>query len=54
MTENILDSSGNIFIDLGFPADEGAVLQKRAELMTDIRKFIKSKDLFKGYTRKDL
>ncbi len=45
MTENILDSSGNIFIDLGFPPDEAAVLQMRADLMTDIRKFIKSKNL---------
>ncbi len=45
MTEDILDSSGNIFIDLGFPPDEAAVLQMRADLMTDIRKFIKSKNL---------
>ena len=45
MTENILNSSGNIFIDLGFPPDEAAILQMRADLMTDIRKFIKDKDL---------
>lgn len=45
MTEDILDSSGNIFIDLGFPPDEAAVLQMRTDLMTDIRKFIKSKNL---------
>ena len=45
MTEKILDSSGNIFIDLGFPPDEASVLQMRADLMTDIRKFIKSKNL---------
>ncbi|MCK5784684.1 MAG: XRE family transcriptional regulator [Desulfobacterales bacterium] len=45
MTENILNSSGNIFIDLGFPPDEAAILQMRADLMTDIRKFIKSKNL---------
>ncbi len=45
MAENILDSSGNLFIDLGFPPDEAAVLQMRADLMTDIRKFIKSKNL---------
>ena len=45
MSEDILDSSGNIFIDLGFPPDEAAVLQMRADLMADIRKFIKSKNL---------
>lgn len=45
MTENIIDSSGNIFIDLGFPPDEAAVLQMRADLMTDIRKFIEAKNL---------
>ncbi len=45
MTEEILDSSGKIFIDLGFPPDEAAVLQMRADLMADIRKFIKVKDL---------
>ncbi len=45
MTEGLLDSSGNIFIDLGFPPDEAAVLQMRADLMTDIRKFIKAKNL---------
>lgn len=44
MTEEIFDSSGNIFIDLGFPPDEAAVLQMRADLMTDIRKFIKAKN----------
>lgn len=45
MTENILESSGNIFIDLGFPPDEAAVLQMRADLMTDIRKFVKNNNL---------
>ena len=45
MTEKILDSTGNIFIDLGFPPDEAAVLQMRADLMTDIRKFIEEKNL---------
>ncbi len=45
MTEDIIDYSGNIFIDLGFPPDEAAVLQMRADLMTDIRKFIKGRNL---------
>jgi len=45
MTENILDSSGNVFIDLGFPPDEASILQMRADLITDIRKFIIGKNL---------
>jgi predicted XRE-type DNA-binding protein len=43
MKEVIQDSSGNIFIDLGFSADEATVLQMRADLMADLRKFISEK-----------
>src|SRR4030065_2461011 len=45
MNEGIVDSSGNVFIDLGFPPDEAAILQMRADLMADLRKFIKAKKL---------
>ncbi|SPF45650.1 Transcriptional regulator, XRE family [Syntrophobacter sp. SbD1] len=45
MSEEILTSSGNVFIDLGFSPDEAAVLQMRADLMADLRKFIKTKQL---------
>jgi predicted XRE-type DNA-binding protein len=45
MSEDILDSSGNIFVDLGFSQDEAAILQMRADLMADLRKFIKAKKL---------
>ncbi len=45
MSEDILDSSGNVFIDLGFSEGEAAILQMRAELMAELRKFIKSKEL---------
>ena len=45
MSEAILDSSSNVFIDLGFTPDEAAVLQMRADLMVDLRKFIKAKKL---------
>ena len=38
-------SSGNVFIDLGFPPDEAVILQMRADLMADLRKFIKAKRL---------
>ena len=39
------NSSGNVFIDLGFSPDEAAVLQMRADLMAGLRKFIKTKKL---------
>jgi predicted XRE-type DNA-binding protein len=45
MGEEILNSSGNVFTDLGFSPDEAAILQMRADLMSDLRKFIKTKEL---------
>lgn len=45
MSESIVDSSGNIFSDLGYPPEEAAILQMRADLMADLRKFIKTKKL---------
>jgi len=45
MSEPIVDSSGNIFSDLGYPPEEAAILQMRADLMADLRKFIKTKKL---------
>lgn len=45
MADDILDSCGNVFLDLGLPPDEAAILQIRADLMAELRKFIKSKKL---------
>jgi predicted XRE-type DNA-binding protein len=45
MKEPIVKSSGNIFLDLGFPPEEAAILQMRSEVMADLRKFIQSKKL---------
>jgi predicted XRE-type DNA-binding protein len=45
MKERITKSSGNIFLDLGFPPEEAAILQMRAEIMADLRKFIATKKL---------
>jgi len=45
MSNSIVKSSGNVFIDLGYPPDEAAILQMRADLMVDLRKFIKNKKL---------
>ena len=45
MSESVVDSSGNVFIDLGYSPDEAAILQMRSDLMADLRKFIKAKKL---------
>ncbi len=45
MSETVTNSSGNVFIDLGYSPDEAAILQMRADLMADLRKFIKAKRL---------
>ena len=45
MSEAIVNSSGNVFVDLGYPPEEAAILQMRADLMADLRKFITAKRL---------
>lgn len=45
MKKNFTESSGNVFVDLGYSAEEAAILQMRADLMADLRKFIKAKKL---------
>jgi len=45
MSEPVVNSSGNVFVDLGYSSDEAAILQMRADLMADLRKFIKAKKL---------
>ena len=45
MSEGVVNSSGNVFIDLGYSPDEATILQMRADLIADLRKFIKAKRL---------
>ena len=45
MSGAVLNSSGNVFIDLGYSPEDAAILQMRADLMADLRKFIKAKRL---------
>jgi predicted XRE-type DNA-binding protein len=45
MNKTVINSSGNILIDLGYSPDEAAILQMRADLMADLRKWIKAKRL---------
>jgi len=45
MSEAVVNSSGNVFICLGYSPEEAAILQMRADLMADLRRFIKAKKL---------
>jgi len=38
----IMESSGNVFLDLGFSPDEAVLLGLRAELMAELRLWIQS------------
>ena len=40
----ITESCGNVFLDLGFPPDEAALLALRAELMAELRLLIRDQD----------
>ena len=45
LSKKMTESSGNVFIDLGYSPKEAAILQMRADLMAKLRKFIKVKRL---------
>lgn len=45
MSKVIVKSSGNVFLDLGFTPEEASILQMRAELMADLRKYIETEEL---------
>jgi len=49
MRERVIKSSGNVFIDLGFPPEEAAVLAMRAELMARLRRVIDER----GWTQQE-
>ena len=40
MKEQIIESSGNVFADLGFDSAESLILQMRSKLMNDLRSYI--------------
>ena len=54
MNTNVAKSSGNVFIDLGFDQDEAAVLQMRANLMSDLRLYIEKRKLTQAQAAKQL
>lgn len=45
MPEPIIESSGNVFTDLGFEEPEATILQMRAELMSDLRSYIEQAEM---------
>ena len=49
MTKKVTRSSGNVFIDLGFSAEEATVLAMRAELMASLRSLIAER----GWTQQE-
>lgn len=45
MKKKTTKSTGNVFLDLGFDPAEAAVLQMRANLMSDLRLYIEKHEL---------
>ena len=54
MKKKTTKSSGNIFVDLGFDTAEAAVLQMRANLMSDLRLYIEKQKLTQAQAAKRL
>ena len=54
MKKKTTKSSGNVFVDLGFDPAEAAVLQMRANLMTDLRLYIEKQKLTQAEAAKRL
>ncbi|MDO8355799.1 MAG: helix-turn-helix transcriptional regulator [Nitrospirota bacterium] len=54
MKKKITKSSDNIFVDLGFDPAEAAVLQMRANLMSDLRLYIEKQKLTQAAAAKRL
>jgi len=54
MGKKMSESSGNIFLDLGFPPHEAAVLLLRAELAEALRRWIESEDFTQAQAAKRL
>ena len=50
----MVEKSGNIFLDLGFPPHEAAVLQLRAELAEALRQWMESEGITQAQAAKRL
>lgn len=54
MKKKTTKSSGNVFVDLGFDPAEAAVLQMRANLMSDLRLYIEKQKFTQAQAAKRL
>jgi len=54
MKKKVSKSSGNVFVDLGFDPAEAAVLQMRANLISDLRLYIEKQKLTQAEAAKRL
>jgi predicted XRE-type DNA-binding protein len=54
MSANMTESSGNVFVDLGFEPAEAAILQMRADLMNDLRGYLQTSKMTKIQAAKRL
>lgn len=54
MKKKTTKSRGNVFVDLGFDPAEAAVLQMRANLMSDLRLYIEKQKLTQAAAAKRL
>lgn len=45
MKKGFVDSTGNVFIDLGYTPEEAAVLQMRGDLLVKLLKYIQTKGM---------
>lgn len=54
MSATITESSGNVFVDLGFDPAEAAILEMRAKLMSDLRVHIQSSGMAPSAAAKTL
>ncbi len=52
MKKTTTKSIGNVFVDLGFDPAEAAVLQMRANLMSDLRLYIEKRKLTQAQAAK--
>lgn len=54
MSEPIIESSGNVFSDLGFESPEAVILQLRAKLLSDLRLYLASSGMSENQAAKRL
>jgi predicted XRE-type DNA-binding protein len=54
MTDSIHESTGNVFIDLGFDPDEATVLAQRAAIMNDLVEYFVTSGMSQSQAAEEL